>query len=62
MNCRIATTEDFDRRIKAFAKKYHSFKADVVALKKELLVNPTMGVEVVPDTRKVRMAKRILRN
>jgi mRNA-degrading endonuclease RelE of RelBE toxin-antitoxin system len=56
MNYQIVTTEDFDRRIKAFAKKYHSFKADLAALKKELLDNPTMGVEVVPDTRKVRMA------
>jgi mRNA-degrading endonuclease RelE of RelBE toxin-antitoxin system len=56
MNYQIVTTEDFDRRIKDLAKKYHSFKADLAVLKKELLNNPTMGVEVSDRTRKVRMA------
>jgi len=56
MNYAIVTTKDFDRSIKALAKKYHSFLKDLEALKKELLDNPTMGVDMGDDTRKVRMA------
>ena len=43
MNYRILTTDDFDRNVKTLAKKYHSLKKDLVAFKKELLENPTMG-------------------
>jgi len=55
-NYEIVTTEDFDRRTKFFAKKYHSFLNDLEIFKKELLQNPTMGDKLDENTRKVRMA------
>ena len=56
MNYVIVTTEDFDRRIKPFVKKYRSFLDDLEHFKKELLTNPTMGVQLSYNIRKVRMA------
>jgi mRNA-degrading endonuclease RelE of RelBE toxin-antitoxin system len=56
MNYAIVTTKDFNRRIKALLKKYSSFLKDLEAFKIELLDNPTMGVELSANTRKVRMA------
>ena len=56
MNYAIVTTEDFDKGVKALAKKYHSFPDDLALFKKELLENPTIGVDLGSNTRKVRMA------
>ncbi|GHT61880.1 hypothetical protein FACS189451_04880 [Bacteroidia bacterium] len=56
MNYKIIATNDFDRQVKALAKKYHSFLNDLKALKKELLENPKVGDDLGNNTRKVRMA------
>ena len=56
MNYEIVTTEDFDKAVKSFAKKYHSFLDDLENFKKELLLNPEMGKKLGGNARKVRMA------
>jgi len=56
MNYQTVTTDDFDDKVKALSKKYRSLKADLAAFEKELLENPTMGVDLGDNTRKVRMA------
>jgi len=56
MNYRVIFTKDFDRDVKKLLKKYRSIKADVDALKKELLKNPTMGDPLGGSAYKVRMA------
>ena len=56
MNYGVITTESFERKIKYFSKKYHSFLDDLEVFKQELLKNPTMGEDLGNDTRKVRMA------
>ena len=56
MNYQTVTTEDFDRKIKALSKKYHSLKADLIAFEKELLANPTLGDDLGGNIRKVRIA------
>ena len=56
MNCKIVTTEDFDRNVKSLAKKYHSFFEDLKVFRKELLENPEIGDKLGGNIRKVRMA------
>jgi len=56
MNYEIVTTEDFDRKVKSLAKKYHSLVDDLEIFKKELLENPQMGDDLGNNVRKVRMA------
>ena len=56
MNYEIVTTEDFERKVKSLAKKYHSFPDDLERFKKELLENPIMGDDLGSNIRKVRMA------
>ena len=56
MNYQTVTTDDFDEKVKTLSKKYRSIKADLAAFEKELLENPTMGVDLGDNTRKVRMA------
>jgi hypothetical protein len=56
MNYQTVTTDDFDKKVKALSKKYRSLKADLLALEKELLENPTIGDDLGENIRKVRMA------
>jgi len=56
MNYQTVTTDYFDDKVKTLLKKYRSLKADLAAFEKELLENPTMGVDLGNNTRKVRMA------
>jgi mRNA-degrading endonuclease RelE of RelBE toxin-antitoxin system len=56
MNYKVATIDDFERDFKRLFKKYRSLKADVAALKEELLKNPTMGDQLGANSYKVRMA------
>jgi hypothetical protein len=56
MNYKIVTTDDFDRKVKSLAKKYHSFLNDLRHFQKELLEYPEMGVDLGDGIRKVRMA------
>jgi hypothetical protein len=46
MNYEIVTTDDFDRKVKSLAKKYHSFPDDLERFKKELLEHSVMGVDL----------------
>jgi mRNA-degrading endonuclease RelE of RelBE toxin-antitoxin system len=55
MNYEIASTDQFDREVKALSKKYRSFAEDLITLKKELLANPKLGDDLDNNTRKVRM-------
>jgi len=55
MNYQTVTTDDFVNKVKVLSKKYRSLKADLIAFEKELLANPTMGVDLGDNTRKVRM-------
>ena len=56
MNFATETTKDFDRNIKRLSKKYRSIVGDLKQFKKELLDNPTSGVDLGNNTYKVRMA------
>lgn len=56
MNYRISTLSYFDVAAKRLAKKYPSFKQDLMALREELLKNPLQGTELAPGIRKIRMA------
>lgn len=56
MNYRITTSSYFDVTAKKLAKKYPSFKEDLVCFGKSLLENPKQGAELAPGIRKIRMA------
>lgn len=56
MNYKISTSTYFDVAAKRLAKKYPSFKDDLIAFRKELLDNPLQGDELTPGIRKIRMA------
>ena len=56
MNCSIITSSYFDVAAKKLAKKYTSFKEDLVNFGKSLLENPKQGTELAPGIRKIRMA------
>ena len=43
MNCRIETSDIFERQLKSLAKRYPSLKADIAQLRSELFENPFMG-------------------
>ena len=52
MNCSIITSSYFDVAAKKLAKKYSSFKDDLVNFGKYLLENPKQGTELAPGIRK----------
>lgn len=56
MNYRITTSSYFDATAKKLAKKYPSFKDDLINFGKTLLENPLQGAELAPGIRKIRMA------
>ena len=56
MNYSIITSSYFDVAAKKLAKKYPSFKEDLVNFGKSLLENPKPGAELAPGIRKIRMA------
>ena len=56
MNYAIEATKEFERNLKSLSKKYRSLSDDLEEFKKELLQNPTSGVDLGEDTYKVRMA------
>ena len=56
MNYSITTSSYFDVAAKKLAKKYSSFKDDLVNFGKYLLENPKQGTELAPGIRKIRMA------
>lgn len=56
MNYSIDTLPSFDKKVKKLAKKYKSLKSDLRELVKELVQNPTVGVDLGNGVHKVRMA------
>ena len=54
MNFEVAP--EFERSLKRLSKKYPSLKGDYIAFLSELEKNPTMGDEIFPNCRKVRIA------
>ena len=56
MNFDIIPTPDFERALKALAKKHRSLKNDLLEFSKSLQMNPFQGVELCPGIRKIRMA------
>lgn len=56
MNCRISTTEIFERSLKRLAKRYKSIKDDFATLLKSLHENPLQGVDLGSGLHKVRMS------
>ena len=56
MNCRITVTPDFLRALKRLAKRYKSIKEDVASLGEDLRTNPSLGVDLGRNLRKVRMS------
>lgn len=56
MNCNIIFQEPFSKAVKRLAKKYPSFKKDLIRLQEDLLQNPQAGVDLGNGVRKVRMA------
>jgi mRNA-degrading endonuclease RelE of RelBE toxin-antitoxin system len=49
-------TPEFEKALKRMGKKYPSLKTDYLRFLSELERNPTMGDEIFPDCRKVRIA------
>ena len=56
MNFDIIPTPDFERALKALAKKHRSLKNDLLEFSKSLQMNPFQGVELCPGISKIRMA------
>lgn len=56
MNYSIVLDPPFKKEVKRLSKKYKSLKADLLKFQKELLLNPTAGVHLGGNIRKVRMA------
>ena len=56
MNCNITTVPDFDRSIKALAKRYPSMKDDFKAFIEEIRTNPFLGTPLGHHLHKVRFA------
>ena len=54
MNFEVSS--EFEKSLKRLNKKYPSLKADYLAFLQELEKNPTMGNEIFPNCRKVRIA------
>jgi len=54
MNFEVAP--EFEKSLKRLNKKYPSLKTDYLDFLKELESNPTMGDEIFPNCRKVRIA------
>jgi hypothetical protein len=56
MKYKIVTTPHFENEFKQIKKRYRSLPADLNKLHESLLANPTMGIDLGNNTRKVRMA------
>lgn len=56
MNCKITYTPDFAKALKHLAKKYKSMKDDYAKLLSDLRANPSLGVDLGRNLRKVRMS------
>ena len=55
MQYKIESLATFDREVKRLSKRYPSMVADIKALKTEILNNPSLGVNLGNNVRKIRM-------
>ena len=55
MQYKIESLATFDREVKRLSKRYPSMAADIKALKAEILNNPSLGVNLGNNVRKIRM-------
>ena len=56
MSYKITTIPSFDKELKSLLKKHRSIKSDIASLGKDLLENPRMGIEIVENCFKMRLA------
>ena len=56
MNYKIITIPSFNKELKALLKKHRSIKTDIALLGKELSENPKLGIEILENCFKIRMA------
>lgn len=56
MSSRIILIDNFKREAKPLLKKYPSLKNELVALQKQLLETPRMGVRIAEHVYKIRLA------
>ena len=55
MQYKIESLATFDKEVKRLSKRYPSIAADIKALKAEILANPSLGVSLGNNIRKIRM-------
>lgn len=55
-NVIITTTSRFLTNAKRLAKKYSSLKGDLIELNNQLIINPTLGVQIKKNIYKIRLA------
>jgi mRNA-degrading endonuclease RelE of RelBE toxin-antitoxin system len=56
MRIEITTTPTFDKEFKRLRKKYKSLPDDLLEFEKELLANPSVGIDLGQNIRKIRIA------
>jgi mRNA-degrading endonuclease RelE of RelBE toxin-antitoxin system len=56
MSFSIELTAGFERQFKKLIKKYPSLKEEIIALRKDLLLNPQTGTPIGKDCYKIRIA------
>ncbi len=56
MSFEVRTTSRFERAVKTLLKRHRSLKSDLETLISSLEKDPTLGDELTPGVRKVRMA------
>ena len=56
MSYKIITIPSFNKELKALLKKHRSIKTDIALLGKELSENPKLGIEILENCFKIRMA------
>lgn len=55
MNYSIIFDDSFEKEVKRLSKRYPSIKQDLLALQKEIYVNPQTGTDLGGGLRKIRM-------
>lgn len=55
MNYSIIFDDSFEKEVKRLSKRYPSLKQDLLALQKEIYVNPQTGTDLGGGLRKIRM-------
>lgn len=56
MNYNFETTKDFEKELKALAKKYASIKSDIKRLKSDIESNPNQGRSLGSGFKKIRFS------